>query len=130
MNNILFIDTCNSRLVLSLIIENKIIDILYFKSNKNMSEIFTNQIDIFLKKKNFDKKNVNKINVLNGPGSFGGIKVGLVFTNLFVPLNNSKRYYPDVWSFQQPHVLAPQTIDATRKLNSYRSHDVLWAKEL
>ena len=56
MNNILYIDTWNSRLVLSLIIENKIVDILYFKTNKNMTEIFNNQIDIFLKKNNFDKR--------------------------------------------------------------------------
>lgn len=116
MNNILFIDTCNSRLVLSLIIENKIIDILYFKTNKNMTEIFNNQIDVFLKKNNFDKKNVNKIYVLNGPGSFVGIKVGLVFTNLFVSLNNSKIYYLDVCSFQKTNEKQISIIDARGKL--------------
>ena len=115
MNNILFIDTCNSRLVLSLIIENKIIDILYFKTNKNMTEIFNNQIDIFLKKNNFDKKNVNKIYVLNGPGSFVGIKVGLVFTNLFVSLNNSNIYYLDVCSFQKTNQMQISIIDARGK---------------
>ena len=116
MNNIQLIDICYSRLVLSLIIENKIIDILYFKTNKNMTEIFNNQIDIFIKKNNFDKKIVNKIYVLNGPGRFVGIKVGLMFTNLFLRLNNSKLYYLDVCAWQKTNEKQISIIHARGKL--------------
>ncbi|MGL5591425.1 MAG: hypothetical protein ACRDCF_01675 [Mycoplasmoidaceae bacterium] len=115
MKNILFIDTCNSRLVLSLIVDNKIIDTLYFKTNKNMTEIFNDQVDLFLKRNSFDKKNISHIYVLNGPGSFVGIKVGLVFTNLFAKLNNSKIYFLDTCSFQQTNEKQISIIDAKGK---------------
>ncbi|MGL4617146.1 MAG: hypothetical protein ACRCUM_02810 [Mycoplasmoidaceae bacterium] len=116
MNNILFIDTCNSRLVLSLIIDEKIIDTLYFQTNKNMTEIFNDKLDFFLKKNNFDKKNISHIYVLNGPGSFVGIKVGLVFTNLFARLNNSKIYFLDTCTFQQTGEKQVSIIDAKGNL--------------
>lgn len=116
MSNILFIDTCNSRLVLSLIVNDNILDILYFETNKNMTEIFNDQVDLFLKKNKFDKKNINKIYVLNGPGSFVGIKVGIVFANLFGKLNNSEIYTLDTCSFQKTSEKQISIIDAKSKL--------------
>ncbi|MGL5246171.1 MAG: hypothetical protein ACRC8C_01220 [Mycoplasmoidaceae bacterium] len=116
MNNIFFIDTCNSRLVLSLIIDNEIIDTLYFQTNKNMTEIFNTKVDLFLKNNNFYKKNISHIYVLNGPGSFVGIKVGLVFTNLFAKLNNSKIYFLDTCSFQKTNEKQISIIDAKGSL--------------
>ena len=72
----LFIDTCNAFIVS--IIKNR--EILYI--NKDSSNIDTSSkimpvIDDALKKTNLTINNIDKIFVVNGPGSFTGIRVGV-----------------------------------------------------
>ena len=72
----LFIDTCNSFIV-SIIKNNEIIYINKDSSNTDTSSKVMPIIDEAFKSTNLDISNIDKIFVVNGPGSFTGIRVGV-----------------------------------------------------
>lgn len=72
----LFIDTCNSFIV-SIIKNDKIIYINKDSSNTDTSSKVMPIIDDAFKSTNLDISNIDKIFVVNGPGSFTGIRVGV-----------------------------------------------------
>lgn len=72
----LFIDTCNSFIV-SIIKNNEIIYINKDSSNTDTSSKVMPIIDDAFKSTNLDISNIDKIFVVNGPGSFTGIRVGV-----------------------------------------------------
>ena len=69
----LFIDTCSNCLIISTIINNKID---YFFIDKNNNDTSSKVIKV-LKEAVADINTVDKIFVVNGPGSFTGIRVGV-----------------------------------------------------
>ncbi|MBE6150145.1 MAG: tRNA (adenosine(37)-N6)-threonylcarbamoyltransferase complex dimerization subunit type 1 TsaB [Firmicutes bacterium] len=72
----LFIDTCNSFTV-SIIKNDEIIYINKDSSNTDTSSKVMPIIDDAFKSTNLDISNIDKIFVVNGPGSFTGIRVGV-----------------------------------------------------
>ena len=73
----LFIDSSTSYLILSLIIDN---DVKYYYNecvSKDMSSIIMVKIKEAFDKCGIKPSNLNGIFVVNGPGSFTGIRVGL-----------------------------------------------------
>ena len=69
----LFIDTCSNCLIISMIINNKID---YFFIDKNNNDTSSKVMKV-LKEAVADINTVDKIFVVNGPGSFTGIRVGV-----------------------------------------------------
>lgn len=69
----LFIDTCSNCLIISTIINNKID---YFFIDKNNNDTSSKVMKV-LKEAVADVNTVDKIFVVNGPGSFTGIRVGV-----------------------------------------------------
>ncbi len=69
----LFIDTCSSNLIISTIIDNKID---YFFNDKNNNDTSSKVMKV-IKEAVPDINTVDKIFVVNGPGSFTGIRVGV-----------------------------------------------------
>ena len=69
----LFIDTCSNNLIISTIIDNKID---YFFIDKNNNDTSSKVMKV-LKEAVCDINTVDKIFVVNGPGSFTGIRVGV-----------------------------------------------------
>ncbi len=69
----LFIDTCSNCLIISTIINNKID---YFFIDKNNNDTSSKVMKV-LKEAVADINTVDKIFVVNGPGSFTGIRVGV-----------------------------------------------------
>ena len=69
----LFIDTCSNSLIISTIIDNKID---YFFIDKNNNDTSSKVMKV-LKEAVCDINTVDKIFVVNGPGSFTGIRVGV-----------------------------------------------------
>ena len=69
----LFIDTCSNSLIISTIINNKID---YFFIDKNNNDTSSKVMKV-LKEAVVDINTVDKIFVVNGPGSFTGIRVGV-----------------------------------------------------
>ena len=72
----LFIDTCNAFIV-SIIKNNEIIYINKDSSNTDTSSKIMPVIDDAFKSTNLNIKDIDKIFVVNGPGSFTGIRVGV-----------------------------------------------------
>ena len=79
----LFIDTCTSHLVVSTIIDDKIVSYFNQKIDKGMSNYILPEIERQLKDNNLEASNVDAIFVSNGPGSFTGIRVGLTIAKVY-----------------------------------------------
>lgn len=77
----LFIDTCNS-FIISIIKNNKIIYINKDTSNINTSSKVMPIIDEAFKTTNLTINDIDKIFVVNGPGSFTGIRVGVTIAKI------------------------------------------------
>ena len=73
----LFIDTCTKYLILALYKNNEIIEYFQMEADNNLSVLLLPKIDELLKKSNLEIKDVDKIYVSNGPGSFTGIRIGV-----------------------------------------------------
>ena len=79
----LFIDTCTSHLIVSLIIDGKIVSYFNEKINKGMSNYILPEIERQLKNNNIVASSIDAIFVSNGPGSFTGIRVGLTIAKVY-----------------------------------------------
>ncbi len=79
----LFIDTCTSHLVISTIIDDKIVSYFNEKIDKGMSNYILPEIEKQLKTNNLNASDIDAIFVSNGPGSFTGIRVGLTISKVY-----------------------------------------------
>ena len=73
----LFISTFNELITISLLKDGKQIDIIEKKSNRNHSEFTVPMIETILKNNNINTNYLNDIIVVNGPGSFTGVRIGV-----------------------------------------------------
>jgi len=84
----MFIDTSLSDVSIALIKDG----ILLSKINNNIpgehSIYVTKYVDDILKENNLSPKDVNEIIVVNGPGSFTGIRIGVTIAKIFAYLEN------------------------------------------
>lgn len=79
----LFIDTSNDDLIVSVLKDNKIINKLE-KHCKNEHSIYTvSYIDELLKSCNLLPNDVDNIMVVNGPGSFTGVRIGVTVAKTY-----------------------------------------------
>ena len=84
----MFIDTSLSDVSIALIKDGKLLS----KINNNIpgehSIYVTKYIDDILKECNLSPKDVDEIIVVNGPGSFTGIRIGVTIAKMFAYLQN------------------------------------------
>lgn len=73
----LFISTFDKLITIGLLKDNKIIKILEEESLKNHSIHTMPMIDEILKTNNISSSDLNEIIVVNGPGSFTGVRIGV-----------------------------------------------------
>ena len=78
----LFIDTSTSYINIAIIDSDNIIFNHHEKVEKDMSNKIIPIIDEGFKKCSFNLKDVNKIFVVNGPGSFTGIRIGVTVAKI------------------------------------------------
>ena len=79
----LFLDTSSNTLILSLIKEDKIIDKIIMESLKEHSIYAVEKLDEILKNNNLTPNDVDKIFVVNGPGSFTGVRIGVTIAKTY-----------------------------------------------
>ena len=86
----LFVDTALSYIRIALFKDDRLIDFINEKCDKNMSAIFDGKVrDIFVRN-GLDYKQVDKIYTVVGPGSFTGIRVGMTFSKVLAFSLNKK----------------------------------------
>lgn len=73
----LFISTATKRLILAIIKDNKIVYNYNEYNDNTLSERIMPVIDDAFTKSNITANNIDRIYVVNGPGSFTGIRVGI-----------------------------------------------------
>ena len=82
----LFIDTSLSDVSIALVKDNKLISEIKNSIPGQHSVYVTKYIDDILKKCNLSPKDVDEIIVVNGPGSFTGIRIGVTIAKIFAYL--------------------------------------------
>lgn len=80
---VLFIDTCNRMLAVGLEKDGKLIYKKEYDAFKKQSELLAKEIDDCFKATSIAPRDVNKVVVTNGPGSYTGIRIGLTFAKVF-----------------------------------------------
>lgn len=78
----LFIDTSTEYLTVALIKDDIVISESTLSSFEH-SKYAMSEIEKLFKKNNLDSKSVNKIMVINGPGSFTGIRIGVTIAKTY-----------------------------------------------
>ena len=86
--NYLFLDTASSRVIISVIRNNEIVFTVNLKNDNNLSNKLMVLIDENFKKYNLKATDINKIFVVNGPGSFTGIRCGVTVAKTLAFLLN------------------------------------------
>lgn len=81
--NILVIDTSDKAARFGLFQDDKLIDSLEWEAHRELSSSFYQKLDELLAKNKLDYKNIDSIIVVRGPGSFTGLRIGIVIVNAF-----------------------------------------------
>ena len=84
----LFLDTSSKKLVVILVKDNKIIGFKELESINDHASHLIPFIDELLKENNITTKDINKIFVVNGPGSFTGTRIGVTVGKVLAYSNN------------------------------------------
>ncbi len=79
----LFISTFNELIIIGLLKDGKVLDIKEKESNRNHSVYTMPIIENILKDNNIDTNYLNEIIVVNGPGSFTGVRIGVTIAKTF-----------------------------------------------
>ncbi len=86
----LFLDTCNSNLIVSLIQDNKIIYKRIEETDKNLSVRLLPIIEECFKECNKSINDIDRVYIANGPGSFTGVRIGVTVAKVIAYSLNKK----------------------------------------
>jgi len=89
--NYLIIDTCSNHLIISIVSNMEMISCFHEKNDTTLSGKIMKVIDDIFKEANMKINDIDKIFIVNGPGSFTGIRVGvtiakIIGSNLNIPI--------------------------------------------
>lgn len=87
---VLFIDTCNRKLVVGLAKDDKLVYKLEYDAFKKQSELLAKEVSKCFKESNIRSEQVDMVVCTNGPGSYTGIRIGLTFAKVFAASLNKK----------------------------------------
>ncbi len=85
---IFYIDTTSSYLYTGIVRDNKLLCEKKENLGKDLSVYTVNVVDEMFKKVNVQPTDINKIMVVNGPGSFTGIRIGVTLAKIFAYTKN------------------------------------------
>lgn len=84
----LFIDTSLSDVSIALIKDNKLLNCIHNNIPREHSIYVSSYIETILKDNNLTPDLVDEIIVINGPGSFTGVRIGVTIAKMFAYLRN------------------------------------------
>ena len=79
----LFFDTSSSTLMLSIVKDNEIVDTLTLESAREHSVYAVEKLKEIIEKNNLTPNDIDKIFVVNGPGSFTGIRIAITIAKTY-----------------------------------------------
>ena len=85
---ILYIDTSSSFLYTSIYEDGNILDYCNEEYGQSLSEVALPKIVEMFEKNNLSPKDVDKIIVVNGPGSFTGVRIGITIAKVYAWASN------------------------------------------
>lgn len=85
----LFIDTSTSTLSIGVFNNDKLLSSVKLMSNEHSKNTLYN-IELLLKEQKINPKDVNKIMIINGPGSFTGLRIGVTIAKIYAWACNAK----------------------------------------
>ncbi|MEE3342541.1 MAG: tRNA (adenosine(37)-N6)-threonylcarbamoyltransferase complex dimerization subunit type 1 TsaB [Bacilli bacterium] len=86
----LFIDTSSFDVSIAIVKDNKILASICDSIPNEHSIYVTSYLDDVIKEAGIDKKDIDKIMVVNGPGSFTGLRIGVTIAKVFAYLLEKK----------------------------------------
>lgn len=85
----LFLDTHSSDLNIG-VVKSKTLDEIKLKDLENHSNLFLSKVDEILKKNDIEPREVDRIVVVNGPGSFTGIRIAVTCAKVYAYMLNKE----------------------------------------
>ncbi len=98
----LFIDTTSNYCYVSISRDLNFIDEIKLKVNKNVTDIIVETIDLLLKNNSISKKCIDKLYINIGPGSFTGVRVGVIIAKAWSLINFVDIYTIESTTLQMP----------------------------
>ena len=151
--NYLLIDTSSSNVLVSIIKDYNIIGLFNKEIKDDMSSQILNILDNCLKQANIGLKDIKKIFIVNGPGSFTGVRVGVTIaktiswalnieliplssleliastssSNLIIPLINARRgnVFAGVYDDELNSVLSNRLFSLNELIEKYKSAEFI-----
>ena len=89
----LFLNTSVDFLSVAIVKDDVVLDSFYTKLNNDLSKITLSVIDDMLNRLSISKRDIDKIVCVNGPGSFTGARIALLYVRTLAQLNNQIKIY-------------------------------------
>ena len=86
----LFLDTSSNTLIISIVKNSKIIDIISLEEAREHSIYAVEKLKKIIENNNLIPDDIDKIFVVNGPGSFTGIRIGVTIAKTYAYALNKK----------------------------------------
>jgi len=89
----LFIDTTNWNLIILLEKDGQVIDSVIKRNTKKVSDIFISSLNELLSKHQLTLREIEKLYVTTGPGSYTGVRIGLLFVKTLKTIDDHYQTY-------------------------------------
>jgi tRNA threonylcarbamoyl adenosine modification protein YeaZ len=129
---ILFIDTTQKKCNFGLYKKDKFIKTFSIDTNNNLTDIAVEYLDKLLTSAKIKKTEIKKIYLTIGPGSFTGVRVGILIAKSFALITKTQIYTIDSLLLQLPKGNGISIIDARNKnyIAVYKNSKVVLKPEL
>lgn len=124
----LFIDTTNKYCYVALYNNDAMVNDIKLEVNKNVTDVIVPSIDDLLKKNKINKKQISQIYLDIGPGSFTGVRVGIIIVKAWAFVYDIQIYYIDSLTLQMPQLSGISLIDAKSQkyyLSIYKNNELI-----